>query len=148
MIRPQDGTPIFQSIKWLTVLVALFLVACEGDSGPVGPTGPPGPTGSQGPIGSQGPGGPPGVSNLGIVSVAAPVPASGPDGNGQVTVRADCPTGKKVIGGGYAITGDIPGAATAYRSFPSDDVSWTVAVNNTYVQSQTVNAYAICAIVS
>ena len=48
------------------VLVALFLIACEG---PVGPEGPPGPQGIQGEKGDQGEQGEPGNANVAVVDI-------------------------------------------------------------------------------
>jgi len=150
MTPHHEGNLTVRSMKRFALLLALFtLIACEGDSGP---TGPEGPAGSQGPIGSQGPGGPPGVSNLGIVSASATIPGATPSdtipGQIQLTVRVDCPTGKKIMGGGYSSTGDRPDAVQVYRSFPSDDASWSITANNSYVGPSTITAFAICAVVS
>jgi hypothetical protein len=102
---------------------------CGGDASAMGPTGSV-------------------LSNLEIVSVQGNVPASTTQGYGQLTLTATCPAGKKVIGGGFAVTGDLPGGAYAYQSLPSASGSWTAAINNTFVNPQTATVYATCALAS
>ena len=58
----------------------------------------------------------------------------------------DLPAGKKVISGGFAVTGELPGGAYACQSFPLASGSWTAAINNTFVNPQTVTVYATCAL--
>lgn len=72
------------------------------------------------------------VSPLVIVTVSGSIPAAGPQGNGQTTLRVDCPSGDKILRGGYAITGEGAGFAYAFQSYPSSDASWTVSANSTF----------------
>jgi len=62
-----------------------------------GVQGPHGPQGPQGPQGVQGPQGPSGVSGYEVVSDDSNVP----DGTRQFDI-VHCPTGKKVVGGGFS----------------------------------------------
>jgi hypothetical protein len=87
------------------------------------------------------------LSDLEIVSVQGNLPASTAQGNGQLTLTASCPAGKKVIGGGFAVTGQLPGAAYAYQSYPTG-AGWLAAINNTFANPQAVTVYATCALQS
>src|SRR5690606_23302946 len=74
----------------------------EGPAGPTGPEGPEGPVGPEGPEGPAGPPGPPGVSGYEQVFQDLAIPGAGPLGgeiNGGIT--APCPSGKRVLGGGF-----------------------------------------------
>jgi hypothetical protein len=64
-----------------------------GDTGPAGPTGPQGPTGATGPAGGAN-----GVSGYVLVSSAI---ITVPNGGATRFASASCPTGKKVVGGGW-----------------------------------------------
>src|SRR5438105_3119664 len=73
-----------------------------GPQGPKGDTGAPGPAGPQGPAGDTGPAGPqgpPGVSGYQIVESNSFSISPGETNHGF----SDCPSGKVVTGGGYAI---------------------------------------------
>jgi hypothetical protein len=99
-----------------------------------------GPGGPQGLKGDKGDAGAPGVSGYEIVIANALVAA-----NADGSVTAACPAGKKVLGGGWADTGDF----RARGSRPSaDGASWLAfAKNNANISSGLV-AYASCAKVS
>ena len=72
----------------------------QGPKGDAGPQGPSGPQGPQGPKGDTGPQGPPGPSwSPGYVNVHGDRIEPGPFGNATATVT--CPSGKRVLGGGY-----------------------------------------------
>lgn len=103
---------------------------------PVGPLGPKDDTCAQGP---QGPQGIPGVSGYEVVENPIEVQPGG-----RETVVAQCPTGKKVIGGGadgfdmYLI-----------ESAPTfDRTGWIADAHNGDVLSDPLKAYAICATVN
>ena len=70
-----------------------------GSPGPAGPAGPPGPAGADGADGADGtdgaPGPPGGVSGYEIVSEQSEI-----NSDGDKTLTAVCPAGKKVVGGG------------------------------------------------
>ena len=86
-----------------------------GPQGPQGPQGAQGPQGPQGPPGSQGPQGPSGATNVQYISA---------QGSSGTAVRAFCPAGMKVTGGG----GFVEGGSDALRqSFPISDTSGTIA---------------------
>src|SRR5262245_32956451 len=71
------------------------LVGPQGPAGPAGPAGAPGRDGAAGP---QGPAGP--AANPGYVTVLSQRYDVGPFGT--VTATANCPAGKRAIGGGYS----------------------------------------------
>ena len=68
----------------------------RGPRGPQGPQGPQGATGAQGPQGAPGAQGVPGLSQYQVVKQGGTIP-----GLAAGEVRAYCPTGTQVIGGGY-----------------------------------------------
>ena len=113
----------------------------QGSQGPRGPQGSQGPQGPQGPPGSQGPQGPSGATNVQYISA---------QGSSGTAVRAFCPAGMKVTGGG----GFVEGGSDALRqSFPISDTSGTIAFGTTAVGWQvassnfsgTIVAFVICA---
>ncbi len=64
--------------------------------------------------------------------------------------RLTCPDGKYVLGGGgvasyVAETNPAVPEPNMFWSFPFDDDSWQIAVNNDTNQAQEMRAYAICA---
>lgn len=104
----------------------------EGPPGPAGPSGPQGPTGPQGPKGDtgatglpgpQGPSGTNGVSGWQRVSVDWPMPAVG----ASIGAYAQCPTGKKALGGGWF--GPSTDQVTLSRDDPAD-TTYNVIVRN------------------
>src|SRR5215212_8040191 len=126
-----------------------------GQQGPIGPVGPVGPIGPQGSQGEQGPQGLPGQQ--GIQGVQGPAGISGLetvrvfDGNRTtaiLNVTADCPSGKKVLGGGYSTSGDNLNIVIAANA-PLGDSQWSVtAVTPDYPNARSgwsVYAFAICA---
>jgi hypothetical protein len=112
----------------------------QGPTGQVGPTGPPGPTG---PAGPAGPAGQNGISGWQyVVSDGQQVPHGSDRG-----VRADCPAGKKALGGGASSTDSF--WARIAQSAPTDPGTGWVAIvaNEASDNSVNVTAYAwvICA---
>jgi len=123
-----------------------------GATGPQGPVGPTGPTGAQGPIGSTGPTGPqgaPGVSGYQILTGSA---NSGNLAAGaQLSARAVCPAGTRVLGGGVQQTTQLASGPTVTSSYPDTQGSWSAEVRNNLTFSLgSVNlvVYAICATVN
>ena len=120
-----------------------------GPQGPVGPTGPQGAgvagpagaTGPQGPIGPQGVRGPAGgVAGLEIVYVDFTVPSGS---SSTYTLRAGCPTGKVVIGGGYF--SDVAGVNELWGNYPREtDQSWIVLMDQDEDVDVDGRVYAIC----
>jgi hypothetical protein len=113
----------------------------KGDIGPQGPkgdTGPPGPKGDQGVQGEQGPKGdtgaqgPPGeVSGYEIVE----------ENSDGIVAIAQCPPGKKVVGGGA----NASGQRMLKSSHPTDDGESWVAIVDVSPLEGSVQAWAICA---
>ena len=74
-----------------------------GATGDVGPAGPPGPQGEQGLRGETGATGPQGPSGGGLTGYERVVRVSSVDSDGWKSVRAVCPRGKRVLGGGFRV---------------------------------------------
>jgi hypothetical protein len=117
----------------------------SGQQGPAGPTGETGPKGETGPAGPQGPAGPAGPSAISgweyrvSPGVYLPPKVANP-------VQANCPGGKKALGGGASSTGTN---AYVIDSAPTDDgTGWVVRSRNTADSPATVYAWVICAHVS
>ena len=123
--------------------LVLVIATCDGPRGPTGPEGvmgTQGGTGAQGPAGSQGPAG---VSGWEIVTVTDSILLNG----APITVRADCPTGKKVLGGGFSHVPTDPSGpflVDAQNNYPSSATRWTVTLASGYVVATTLTVYAIC----
>ncbi len=100
--------------------------------------------GFEGPEGLEGPTGPVGISGYERVS------ASNTTGAGGVrVVTANCPGGKKVLGGGVNVTGYNFFPPYISQSYPLDADSWLVEVkNNELLVGITVTAWAVCATVA
>lgn len=70
-------------------------------------------------------------------------------GGATQSVHVDCPTGKKVTGGGFSI--ETPDDVRIFTSEPSDghgnliNNGWDVMVHNTGTQGRQTTAIAICA---
>jgi hypothetical protein len=118
-----------------------------GPAGPVGPVGPIGPQGLQGEQGPQGlpgePGlqGPAGISELEVVQVN-----SGTLDEFRIDVIVDCPSEKKVLGGGFATAGNNQ-YVTVMADAPFGDNRWAVTLFQSDLNARlwSVQAYAICA---
>ncbi len=130
----------------------------QGPAGPPGPPGPPGPTGATGATGATGP-----TGATGATGPAGPAGANGVSGwefvqSAPVTVSSSllsagtgtanvfCPSGKKVLGGGWATT---PPLGSALENFPiSNGSGWEVTLFVPAAQGSTsLRAFAICATV-
>ena len=132
----------------------------EGQQGPQGPAGPEGPQGPQGPIGPAGPAGSQGAAGApGAQGPTGPQGAVGPGGFSDVekvapqvwndwvatdeTVVAQCPAGKKVLGGGFTYH---PILGRVAESRPSADrTAWVVHFENLGASQGWLSAYAYCA---
>ena len=115
----------------------LVAKGADGAPGQAGPQGPKGDKGDPGATGAQGPAGPAGVSGYAkVVDNTLVGPLSG------FILRVDCPSGKRVLSGGYAGVNVL-----ADSDFPEDSDTWTVA-GRAGVGGGSVVAYAICANVS
>jgi hypothetical protein len=101
----------------------------QGPQGAAGPQGPAGPTGAVGPMGPMGPQGPSGVS--GYQHVFAEF-AQFVNPNDTMIKTLTCPTGKKVVTGGfYYLGGPVAYHPTFTASYPSSDTTWWVSMKNT-----------------
>lgn len=131
-----------------------------GPMGPQGPVGPQGPIGPEGPVGATGPQGPAGAD--GADGATGPAGPQGPAGTGGISgyeivyesvdnpviqndeiVRAYCPAGKVVVGGGHIVQ-PMVGRLMASRPDPTDGDHWFVHVTNLGLNGPSVAAYAIC----
>jgi hypothetical protein len=104
--------------------------------GAVGPAGPAGPAGRAGPTG------PVGVSAEQLVTAD-----SSTNSNTVKSQSVSCPSGKKVLGGGAAVSTTSNSLAIT-RSFPSADLSaWTAEAQETsaFAGNWKVTVFAICA---
>lgn len=105
----------------------------RGRRGPAGDPGERGPTGPAGPAGLQGPAG---VRGWEIVKVTV---------SGVTSATANCPTGKRVVAGGYARS--TSGPAEVLQSRANDaGTAWMVALklDPSYTVYE-LGVYAICA---
>jgi hypothetical protein len=125
----------------------------KGDSGPKGAAGPQGPKGSTGPpgpigpSGAAGPAGSPGISGWQFVVVGRNLP--GESSHTPNDWEADCPAGKKALGGGLTLGSGDYTQVRIYESGPAGQATgWYVAAQK--VGSPNISAYvwAICATVS
>lgn len=103
------------------------------------------PAGPQGPAGPSGPAGPPGLSGYQTVF------ATGANNSASYkSLDATCPSGKRALGGGVAIT---PAAATTAvavtRTYLSGTSTWETAARETatFAGNWMLNAVVICATV-
>ncbi len=96
-----------------------------GPTGPAGPTGPQGPVGPQGATGATGPQGPAGISGQMIASTAMLTLNLMP--NQQSSLDVTCPTGKRVLGGGWE-TNNPSANVHALSSYPLSQTSWRVVI--------------------
>jgi len=105
-------------------------------------TGPQGPTGANGSAGSTGAPGPAGATGPGGVSGHEIVTGAGHIDNETRTISATCPSGKKVLGGGFAKAGTVTITQSARQSGPA--TSWIVTGTNGFTDAGDFHAYAIC----
>ena len=108
-------------------------------TGPQGPAGTPGPQGATGPQGQPGTPGPAGIVGYEIINTHETLPL-----NGSIEVTATCPTGKRVIAGGYVAPSVLD---TASSSRPEGDKGWRVEFKSNGGKGD-ASVYAICASVS
>jgi hypothetical protein len=113
----------------------------QAPQGPVGAQGPTGPQGIPGPTGPQGQQGPPGAGLTGMVRIQNDSPF---DSVATKEVEAVCPTGKKVVGGGYVFFFGGP-TVPIRQNLPSLDLTgWFVGGTNSDNTDWSVSAIAIC----
>jgi hypothetical protein len=144
----------------------------QGPIGPAGPRGPQGLPGATGPKGDQGepgpagPAGPKGDIGIGLQGIVGPAGAPGPQGIpgvsgyqrvvvttaneqlgafGEVVRFANCPAGKKVVGGGGVIF-NASGRWFIDSSGPISDTQWVVAFANATGATITAGQMSVTAI--
>ena len=102
-------------------------------------TGPQGPAGAPGPQGEPGTPGPPSVAGYEIINTHETLPL-----NGSIEVTATCPTGKRVIAGGYVAPSVLDMASS---SRPEGGKGWLVEFKSNGGTGE-ASVYAICATAS
>lgn len=119
----------------------------KGDAGATGSTGPAGPMGPDGPMGPAGPTGPAGISGYEIVLASTAL-----NSDAFNIATANCPSGKKPIGGGgFENAAPPPTPVAVYYDGPvissGSATGWAVGAQETsdYPGQWQVFAYAICA---
>jgi len=125
--------------------------------GPRGPRGAKGATGAKGKAGNRGPAGPPGVSGYQVISQsfsAVSVPKSEGSRGLSSVLSVNCPSNKRVVGGGTDL-GSNAGQAAAQRDVTvslsgpnAEGTSWTAQLFNastTEDHSLDLRVFAICA---
>jgi len=125
----------------------------KGDPGPAGAQGLPGAIGLKGDTGAQGPQGNPGPQGAaGISGYEIVVANSADDSAGVKSLGAQCPVGKRVLGGGVTVSpigGSVIGSPpiAIRESAPFGDFFWQVTAVETepYASNWSLQAYAICA---
>jgi hypothetical protein len=91
----------------------------------------------------------PGLSGWERVIVSAVIPPTAdPAFLQRLVLSAECPAGKRVLGGGFTISdlGHKHDVET-YQSYPSSDRVWTAAFENPGSQARQVSTFAVCATV-
>lgn len=124
----------------------------QGEAGPKGDRGEPGPQGEpgiQGEIGPKGDKGDSGASGTGLLGYEIVTSEVSLDDNLAKDLIATCPSGKKVISGGFnTLNVSDSGEVSIKASYPNSESSWRVqgsvdasSTSTTY----SLQAYAICA---
>jgi hypothetical protein len=132
----------------------------QGAVGPPGPTGPqgnPGPQGAQGqqgdpgPHGTQGAQGVPGPSGSQLSATSTAQSGNNPGSGTIVSATANCPAGKKILGGGGRASATVASQerkVSLRASYPSGPASWTVealvTANMGWSSKAQVTATAVC----
>jgi hypothetical protein len=113
--------------------------------GPRGRRGPRGPAGPQGPAGLQGPPGPTGIAT--ITFVEGPWSPQCPTGGGAcqiATSTAVCPTGLRVVGGGF-VSGSTDNIVLFAEAIGPGSGGYQVIAENVNNIPNNIKAQAICA---
>ena len=124
------------------------LTGATGSTGPRGATGPQGATGPAGPQGSTGPQGPAGTfGTVRVLDLTGTIPAGEQEG-----VLVPCPSGDVAVGGGASFgpnngtgVGDVFIETSRPDPVTGSPTGWFLILANTTSQSQTEDAYAVCA---
>lgn len=114
---------------------------------PSGAPGPPGQDGAKGDKGDKGDPGPPGLAGIQQVTATSPTNTTNPK-----SVQALCPAGKRVLGGGHALSNAAKSAGTIAESAPMTTVAgWEARAqwpSGVFPQNWTLVSYAVCATVA
>lgn len=107
---------------------------------PAGPAGPQGPAGAAGRAGRDGFGQLAYTFGFGAETTAVE----------QISDIAECPAGTFVVGGGALATSEVPGAMAVNSSFPIDERTWGIWVDNNTLPVDEDDfrgalAFAVCA---
>jgi hypothetical protein len=162
-----DPTPLVLNSNTATEIKAVLPAVLDGDYLLAVSTGPAvkdydeydltigamGPQGEQGPAGPQGPPGPGGSAVAEYEQVSNSITMPGNLGSGSAfSVTAQCPGGKKVLGGGIRLSGLVSALAElrVFESVPATLTTWRasaiwVGSSPTPANSVTLNAFAVCA---
>lgn len=123
----------------------------QGEQGPPGPQGPQGEQGSQGEQGPQGPEGPQGPQGPGLSGFEVATHGEPSGDSVFVTSIATCPSGKRLIAGGFSVlgaVGDVEGdGPRVIRNHKFNNETWivqTVAPSDYGDRAYTVFAHAHC----
>lgn len=117
--------------------------------GPTGPSGPAGATGPAGPPGPAGPMGPPGPAGqaprpLELRTVAQDYTVA-PLARQQALSSPACPTGMRIIGGGYIQSGDRDRGIEKLDAYPVAGANhYLVTVNNTSPTAVEMKVFGVC----
>ena len=120
---------IKRGLSFMALLSLAVIAGCGGPAGPAGPAGPPGAPGK--------------ISGHQVVMRREVVAAGA-----TAQVLVECPTGKKVTGGGFSI--ETPVDVQLFASGPTDghgnvsDHAWEVMARNGGSAGRQVTALAIC----
>ncbi len=123
-----------------------------GGQGPQGPQGPQGNQGPQGPQGNQGPQGPAGPSDSQVLTAVSGTSAAGLNAGESYSLTSTCPSGKKILGGGWTYTVSTAGQTSrvSVDSYPSAADAWTVtiSVNQNLGAGVTItlSVYVVCTV--
>jgi hypothetical protein len=113
----------------------------KGDPGAQGPKGDKGDTGAQGPQGITGAAGVSGYQRV-VTTLTNQTLAA----NAEVVHLANCPAGKKVVGGGVVVF-NATGRWLSTSNGPTSDTQWAIALVNitgTSISAQKIEVTAIC----
>ncbi len=123
-----------------------------GATGPQGPKGAEGPKGSEGPKGNEGKEGPKGETGSSGISGYQIVKGNVASGSGSgfnfAYSKAQCPSGKKVLGGGFLTPTGSNGQIYVAEDGPNSSGEWEVITGSASTGGYTMASYAICATVS
>lgn len=115
----------------------------EGPPGAAGPAGPTGQTGAQGPAGPAG--------SIGMTTIVEQALIAASGGGTDVdyvksTLTVVCPSGAKVLSGGYSVTSASLDEGINFRIGASRPTSagWSIDVHNRATAQQPVIVYALC----